>query len=73
MLMENFLSTSICLITVTISVIIGKMQHTSEGKIIHEFVGLKSKMYFIKNVDDKECNTAKGVNITTEFNEFKET
>ena len=26
-----------------------------------EFVGLKSKMYSIKNIDGKESNTAKGV------------
>ena len=25
----------------------------------------------MKNIDGKECNTAKGVNIATEFNEFK--
>ena len=30
-------------------------------------------MYSIKNIDDKESNTAKGVNIATEFNEFKDT
>ena len=45
----------------------------SEGKIINEFVGLKSKMYSRKNIDGKESNTAKVVNITTEFNEFKDT
>ena len=28
-------------------------------------------MYPIKNIDRKEYNTAKGVNIATEFNEFK--
>ena len=38
-----------------------------------EFVGLKSKMYSMKNIDGKECNAAKGVNIATEFNEFKDT
>ena len=27
----------------------------------------------MKNIDCKECNTAKGVNIATEFNEFKST
>ena len=27
----------------------------------------------MKNIDDKESNTAKGVNIVTEFNEFKNT
>ena len=30
-------------------------------------------MYSIKNSDGKESNTAKGVNIATEFNEFKDT
>ena len=30
-------------------------------------------MYSMKNIDGKESNTAKGVNITTEFNEFKDT
>ena len=38
-----------------------------------EFVGLKSKMYSMKNIDCKEFNVAKGVNISTEFNEFKDT
>ena len=49
------------------------MKDESEGKIIAEFVGLKSKMYSMKNIDGKESNTAKGVNIATEFNEFKDT
>ena len=53
--------------------VIGKMKDESEGKIIGEFVGLKSKMYSMKNIDGKESNTAKGVNIATEFNEFRET
>ena len=30
-------------------------------------------MYSMKNIDGKESNTAKGVNIETEFNEFKDT
>ena len=30
-------------------------------------------MYSIKNIDGKESNTAKRVNIATEFNEFKDT
>ena len=34
---------------------------------------LKSKMYSMKNTDGKESNMAKGVNIVTEFNEFKDT
>ena len=53
--------------------VIGKMRDESEGKIIDEFVGLKSKMHSMKNIDGKESNTAKGVNIATEFNEFEGT
>ena len=49
------------------------MKDESEGKIIDEFVGLKSKMYSMKNIDSKESNTAKRVNIAIEFNEFKDT
>ena len=30
-------------------------------------------MYSMKNIDDKESNAANGVNIATEFNEFKNT
>ena len=46
---------------------IRKMEDESEGKIIDEFAGLKSKMYSMKNINGKESNTAKGVNIATEF------
>ena len=49
------------------------MKDESEAKIIDVFVGLKSKMYSMKNIDRKESNTAKGVNIVSEFNEFKDT
>ena len=49
------------------------MKDMSEGKIIDEFVGLKSKMHSMKNIDGKESNTTKGMNIATEFNEFKDT
>ena len=45
----------------------------SEGKINDEFVGLKTEMYSMKNINGKESNRAKGVNIATEFNEFKNT
>ena len=48
------------------------MKDESKGKIIDEFVGLKSKMYSMKNIDGKESDTAKGVNIATEFDEFKD-
>ena len=51
--------------------VIGKMKDEFGGVIVAEFVGLKSKMYSIKKIDRKESNTAEGVNITTEFNEFK--
>ena len=34
--------------------VIGKMKDVSEGKIADEFVGLKSKMYSMKNIDGKE-------------------
>ena len=48
------------------------MKDASEGIIINELVGLKSKMYSMKNIGGKESNTTKGVNIVTEFNEFKD-
>ena len=51
--------------------VIGKIK--SEVKIIGEFVGLKPKMYSMLSDDGKESNTAKGVNIATEFGEFKYT
>ena len=52
--------------------VIGKMKDEFGGVIIIEFVGLKSKMYSIKKIDGKEHNTAKGVSIATEFDEFKD-
>ena len=39
---------------------IDKIKEDSERKIIGEFVGLKSKMYSMKNIDGIESNTAKG-------------
>ena len=53
--------------------VIGKMKDESEGKNIGEFAGLKTKMYSMKKIDGKESNTAKGVNVATEFNEFWDT
>ena len=41
--------------------VIGIMKDESQGKIIDEFVGLKSKIHSQKNIDGKE------------FNEFKDT
>ena len=53
--------------------VIGKMKDVSKGKIIDEFVAIKSNMHSVKMIDGKESNTAKGVNIATEFNKFKDT
>ena len=47
--------------------VIDKMKDLSEGKIIDEFVGLKSKMHSMENIDGKETNTAKRVSVVTEF------
>ena len=44
------------------------MIDNSKGKTIIVFVGLKSKMYSMRNIDGKESNTAKEVNIVTVFN-----
>ena len=52
--------------------VIGKMKDEDGGVGIDEFIGLKSKMYSIKKIDGGESSTAKGVNIATEFNEFKD-
>ena len=52
--------------------VIGKMKDEYGGVITDEFLGLKSKMYSIKKIDGNESSTAKGVNIATEFNEFKD-
>ena len=49
------------------------MKDVFKGKITDEVVGFKSKMYSMKIIDGKESTTAKGVNIATEFNEFKDT
>ena len=42
--------------------IIGKMKDEFKGKIISEFIGLKSKMYSLIAVDNEEVEKAKGVN-----------
>ena len=52
--------------------VLGKMKDEFGGVIATEFVGLKSKIYSIKKIEGKESDTAKGVNIVTEFNEFKD-
>ena len=52
--------------------VIGKMKDLFCGVIVIEFVGLKSIMHSMKKIDGKECNTAKGVRIATQFNKFKD-
>ena len=52
-------------------IVIGKMKDVSDGKMNDEFVGLNSKMYSMKIIDCKKSNTAKGVNIATEFNSWR--
>ena len=48
-----------------------KMKVKHKGILIKKFVWLKSKMHSM--LSDEESNTTKGINTTTEFNEFKET
>ena len=64
MFMKIFIKTKICLILVTTRLkdstffnpvnksAIGKMKDEFKGRIISEFVGLKSKMYSFISVDD---------------------
>ena len=52
--------------------VVGKTKDEFGGVIITEFVRLKSKMYSIKKLDVKEHNTAKGVSIATEFDNFED-
>ena len=52
--------------------VIGKIKDEFGRIIVDEFVGLKSKSILRKKIDGKECNTAKGVSIVTEFNKFKD-
>ena len=42
--------------------VIGKMKDEFKGKLIREFVGLKSKMYSLISVDNEEVTKAKGGN-----------
>ena len=74
---KSFLSGKICLTLVTIEKIqiflmrlikklLAKMKDEFGGVIVNEF------LYSIKKIDGKECNTAKGVNIATEINKFKD-
>ena len=83
MFVRRFLSGKICSTLVIIQKIksflmrlikkvIGKMKDEFGGVIVVAFVELKSKMYSMKKIDGKECNTVKGVGIATEFDKFKD-
>ena len=50
--------------------VIAKMKDEFKGKIISEFVELKSKMYSLISVDDEEVTKAKGVNKKIKHKEF---
>ena len=46
------------------------MKDEFKGKIISEFVGLKSKMYSITSVDNEDVTKTKGVNKNLRHKEF---
>ena len=50
--------------------VIGKMKDEFKGRIISEFIGLKSKMYSLISVNDEEVAKAKGVNKKIKHKEF---
>ena len=41
---------------------LGKIKDEFNGVKITEFIGLKSKMYLLASIDNKEISKAKGVN-----------
>ena len=43
-------------------VVLGRTKDEFKGKLIIEFIGLKSKMYSLISVDHEEVSKAKGVN-----------
>ena len=67
--MRNFLNRKIYFTLI----IIQKIQSFfDETKFAVEFVGLKSKIHSMKKINGKECNTAKGVSMGTDFDKFKD-
>ena len=51
----------------------GKIKVVNKGISVDKFVGLNSKVHSILSDDGKESNTAKRVNIATEFNGIRDT
>ena len=79
MFMKNFLNTNTCLTLVNINQVFFDRTNKKvirspkvKGTPINKFIGSKSKMYCIVADGDTEINTAKGVNISIEFNEYKD-
>ena len=52
--------------------VFGKMKDKFKGQIINEFIGLKSKMYSLTSIDNKETSKEKGVNKKIRHNEYVE-
>ena len=50
--------------------VIGKMKDELGGKVVSEFIGIKSKMYSLIRIDDEEKIRAKGVNRGLKYDEF---
>ena len=83
MFMKNFLSANICLTIVTIWKIQvfwwdqWKSSWQNERRVWRKcswwICWIKVKDVLNKNIDGKEFNTAKGVNIATESKKFKDT
>ena len=51
----------------------GTIKVVNKGISVNKFVGLNSKVHSILSDDGKESNTAKRVNIATEFNGIRDT
>ena len=50
----------------------GEMKYEFKGIITNKCIQLKSKMYYIFSADKRKVNIARGVNISTEFTEYKD-
>ena len=55
---------------IVIKNVIGKIKDKMSGKVISEFIGLKSNIYSLNTVDDEEKVRAKGVNKKLIHDEF---